>query len=121
MKMTDVYEGAMDDFGLRGHGAELDKDIDPNAKRYNNDLVTVQASKLADYPDGGEIETNDGEMIKVSQQEAKFIRQVPMKNLAGLFNVKYAMMRDPEADDAIQTKLQDSEGLNLLLRALRKK
>jgi len=44
-----------------------------------------------------------------------------MKNLAGLFNVKYAMARDPEADDAIQTKLQDSEGLNLLLRALRKK
>ena len=120
--MTDVYEGAMDDFGLKGHGSELDKDIDPNAKRYDNDaLVTVQAGKLADYADGGEIETNDGEMIKVSQSEAKFIRQVPMKNLAGLFNVKYAMARDPEADDAIQTKLQDSEGLNLLLRALRKK
>ena len=29
--MTDVVaEGTLDDLGLKGHGSELDKDIDPN-------------------------------------------------------------------------------------------
>lgn len=120
--MKDLNEAFdSDDFGLKGHGAELDKDIDPNAKRYNNDsLVTVQAGKLADYSDGGEIETDDGEMIKVSQQEARFIRNLELKKLAPYFGIEYKMARDPEVDDAIQTKLQSSEGLMKLLGLIRK-
>lgn len=119
--MKDINEAFDDDdFGLKGHEDPADKDIDPNAKRYDNVLVTVQASKLADYPDGGEIETAEGDMVKISQNEAKFIRNMQMKQLANLFNIEYKMNRDPDADDKIQTMLQTNKGLELLLRALRK-
>lgn len=123
--MKDLNEAFdSDDFGsygLKGHGSGLDKDIDPNKKRYNNDsLVSVQAGKLSDYPDGGEIETDDGEKIHVSQQEAKFIRNLELKKLAPYFGIEYNMARDPDADDAIQTKLQSSEGLMKLLGLIRK-
>ena len=121
MKMKDLNEAFdSDDFGLKGHGAELDKDIDPNAKRYNNELVIAQAGKLSDYPDGGEIETDDGEKIPVSQQEARFIRNLELKKLAPYFGIEYKMARDPDADDAVQTKLQSSEGLMKLLGLIRK-
>ena len=47
--MTDVVaEGTLDDLGLKGHGRELDRDIDPMKKRYDQDLITVQAGKLSD-------------------------------------------------------------------------
>ena len=121
MKMKDLNEAFDDDdFGLKGHEDPADTDIDPNKKRYVQDLITVQAGKFADYPDGGEIVTDDGDKIPVSQQEARLIRNLEMKKLAPLFGIEYKMMRDPDADDAVQTKLQSSEGLMKLLGLIRK-
>jgi hypothetical protein len=121
MKMTDVVaEGTLDDLGLKGHGRELDKDIDPMKKRYDQDLITVQAGKLSDYQDGGEIVTDSGAKHRISNQEAKLIRNLDMKKLAPLFGVEYAMARDPEADDKIQTALQSEEGFTKLLDLMRK-
>jgi|TARA_B100001094_G_C17638053_1_gene533679 hypothetical protein len=121
MKMTDVVaEGTLDDLGLKGHGRELDKDIDPMKKRYDQDLITVQAGKLSDYQDGGEIVTDGGAKHRISNQEAKLIRNLDMKKLAPLFGVEYAMARDPEADDKIQTALQSEEGFTKLLDLMRK-
>ncbi len=119
--MTDVVaEGTLDDLGLKGHGRELDKDIDPMKKRYDQDLITVQAGKLSDYQDGGEIVTDGGAKHRISNQEAKLIRNLDMKKLAPLFGVEYAMARDPEADDKIQTALQSEEGFTKLLDLMRK-
>ena len=121
MKMTDVVaEGTLDDLSLKGHGRELDKDIDPMKKRYDQDLITVQAGKLSDYQDGGEIVTDGGAKHRISNQEAKLIRNLDMKKLAPLFGVEYAMARDPEADDKIQTALQSEEGFTKLLDLMRK-
>ncbi len=119
--MTDVVaEGTLDDLGLKGHGRELDKDIDPMKKRYDQDLITVQAGKLSDYQDGGEIVTDGGAKHRISNQEARLIRNLDMKKLAPLFGVEYAMARDPEADDKIQTALQSEEGFTKLLDLMRK-
>lgn len=119
--MTDVVaEGTLDDLGLKGHGRELDKDIDPMKKRYDQDLITVQAGKLSDYQDGGEIVTDGGAKHRISNQEAKLIRNLDMKKLAPLFGVEYAMARDPEEDDKIQTALQSEEGFTKLLDLMRK-
>lgn len=110
----------MADLGLKGHGSELDVDADAEKPGFSKDQVIVQLRKLADYPDGGVVYTDDGEEIKVSNREARMLAQVQPSKLGPLFGLKSMMARDPDMDAKVLAKLQTSDGLNKVLGLIRK-
>lgn len=116
-----MTEGDMDDLGLKGHGDELDIDIDPNQEKFKEPQMMVQLRKLADYPDGGMVKTDDGKEIKVSGREARTISSInPISKLGPIFGIHPKMARDPNADEAIINKLQTSNGIEKVLGLIRK-
>ena len=76
MKMKDIKEAFGDpDYGLKGHGAELDiddKDVDDKATT----AMAVRLLRATDYDDGDTITTDDGKKFKVSKARAIAIRNV---------------------------------------------
>lgn len=115
-----MNEDDMADLGLKGHGSELDIDIDPNKEKFKNPQMMVQLRKVADYPDGGTVKTDDGKEIKVSGREARMISQIQPSKLGPVFGIHPKMARDPDADEAIINKLQTSDGLMKVLGLIRK-
>jgi len=115
-----MNEDDMADLGLKGHGSELDIDIDPNKEKFKNPQMMVQLRKVADYPEGGTVKTDDGQEIKVSQREARMISQIQPSKLGPVFGIHPKMARDPDADEAIINKLQTSDGLMKVLGLIRK-
>ena len=116
-----ITEGDMDDLGLSKHGSELDIDIDPNKEVFKQPQMFVQMRKASDYPDGMVVKTDDGEEVKVSQGEAKFISQKGPKGLAPVFGIHPSGARDPDAEEAVMKELQNSKGLMKVLDLIRKK
>ena len=122
MKLTHlISEDDMADLGLKGHGSELDIDMDPNAEKFKQPQMMVQLRKVADYPEGGTVKTDDGDEIKVSNREARMITAIsPIAKLGPVFGIHPKMARDPDADEAIIAKLQTTDGINKVLGLIRK-
>tara|TARA_X000001036_G_scaffold425510_1_gene451785 strand:- start:724 stop:1080 length:357 start_codon:yes stop_codon:yes gene_type:complete len=118
MKMNDIVEGAMDDLGLKGHGSELDLDIDPNKEVFKNKQVSVQLKNITDYPKGGEVKTDDGKSIPVSQKQAVDILSKGYIGLAPVLGIKPKYARDPDAKDEVMKQMQTSAGLEKILAGI---
>ena len=118
MKMNDIVEGTMDDLGLRVHGSELDKDIDPNKEVFKAPQVSVQLKKITDYPEGGKVKTDDGKSVPVSQKQAMAILQKGYIGLAPALGITPKYARDPDAKDEVMKQMQTSAGLVKILAGM---
>ena len=118
MKMNDIVEGAMDDFGLGDHGRELVKDIDPNKEVFKNKQVSVQLKNILDYPKGGTVKTDDGKSVPVSQKQAQTILSKGYIGLAPVLGIKPKYARDPDAKDEVMKQMQMSAGLEKILAGI---
>lgn len=81
MKMKDLLkEGDFDDFGLSGHGAELDNDDEGEGKGFEKDPMFDQLGKIIDTRSGDApvqtVMTDDGEEIAVDVNQAHELRKL---------------------------------------------
>ena len=105
------------DLGLKGLGSELDKDYD-DKEVFKQPQVSVQLRKISDYPKGGEVKTDDGKTIPVSQDQAKAILQRGYIGIAPLLGIKPKYARDPDAADEVMKQIQMSAGFSKVLAGL---
>lgn len=78
MKIKDlINESDFADFGLKGHGDELDRDDDFGGSDFKADRMFNQLAKVADNMAGkGEVRTDDGEVITISSPTAKRLMDI---------------------------------------------
>jgi|TARA_B110000858_G_C17765871_1_gene457034 hypothetical protein len=76
MKINELTEGTFDDFGLKGHGSELDKDND--APGFKQAAMFDQLGKILDSQNSPKpvksVKTDDGKEINVTAQQARMLR-----------------------------------------------
>jgi hypothetical protein len=114
MKMKDINEAfGRDDFGLKGHGAELDNDEKDIRKGYDKDPVVVQIGKVLDSQSNpnpiDKIYTDDGEEHKIGPNMARAIKDL----LRGQIDPPLK----PQARAKLQDIVQTSKGLKTLMTA----
>jgi hypothetical protein len=79
MKMKDIVKEDFDDFKLKNHGSELDRDDDEDAG-FKQPSMFEQLGKILDSQGNPNpvttVTTDDGQTIEVSPQQARMLRMM---------------------------------------------